>query len=616
MKHVLILLLAFLMVVSLCTCAKQNTAPSEEISTSETEESVFVSTDDAQQEVTDTTESKEPEEILPPEPADEEFVLIADYVSDVKFEIAYATENNFTGRKIYEFSETYLRYGTVKKLKQAAGKLGESGLGLIVWDGFRPVSAQAKLWEFCPNARYVSNPVTGRRTHSRGNTVDISLYDLVTGEPVPVPTGYDDFSHRADRDYSDCDETATANALLLEQIMEECGFSPYFEEWWHYSDSTDYPVEEYFDPGMPNLWTPNCKEFISMRDGSEKVIAEIPKGEPVQLKGWTDKSAKVCYNGTEGYVSANFIMPYDEGYITKTLDTVAPTSVYTYSQMVADMSGLQEKYPDKVTVSSIGMSELGADIPVMLLGNVNAKYHVLLQGAIHGREHLTAWLLMAMADYWLDNSLFSYGNVCYHIIPMTNPDGVTISQNKYLNDTQQEIYLSDLAYGFTTDGESRYAYLWKANGLGVDINRNFPSGWETINSRLLPSSEGFQGTEPFSSAEAAALRDYTLRYPFDVTLNYHAFGSIIYYEYGNKEPVNSQSESLASAVKRVTGYSMHGSAGVAAAGYKDWVMDELGIPSITVEIGTTQPPLDYREIYNIFARNLGTLPAVAKWLQR
>ncbi len=612
MKRLLILLLIVLQIVSLWGCRMQDASSGEDTVSSETAEETGTETTETE----DSTGSSEPVEVLPPEPADEEFVLIADYIPTARLEIAYATENNFTGRRIYEFTETYLRYGTVKKLKQASEKLAESGLGLIIWDGFRPVAAQARLWEIYPNASYVSHPVKGRRTHSRGNTVDVSLYDLTTGQAVPVPTEYDNFSHRADRDYNDCEEEAADNALLLEQIMEECGFAPYFEEWWHFSDSTDYPVEEDFDPAKIAAWTPNCKEYISLRDESGAVVAQIPKGEAFRLKSWTGKLAKVNYDGTEGYVSANFIMPKDEAYLSQCLDTVKPTSAYTYSQMVADMQALQERHPDKVTISSIGTSELGVDIPVMLLGSTDAQYHVLMQGAIHGREHMTAWLLMAMADYWLDHSISSYGNVCYHMIPMTNPDGVGVSQTQTLNDAQREIYNSDLAYGFTTAGESVYAYNWKANGLGIDINRNFPSGWETINNRLLPSSEGFQGLEPFSTAEAAALRDYTLQYAFNATVNYHAFGSIIYYEYGSKEPVNSRSASLASAIKRVSGYPLVGSAGVAAAGYKDWVMDELEIPSVTVEIGTTAAPLAYREIYNVFARNLGTLPSITLWLQR
>ena len=97
-------------------------------------------------------------------------------------------------------------------------------------------------------------------------------------------------------------------------------------------------------------------------------------------------------------------------------------------------------------------------------------------------------------------------------------------------------------------------------------------------------------------------------------MNYHAFGSIIYYQYGDKQPVNSQSLSLGSVVSRVTGYSLVSGSSVASAGYKDWVMDELGIPSITVEIGSNSTPLEDRDLYNTFARFEAFIPAIDQWL--
>lgn len=195
-----------------------------------------------------TAPTELPEETYPlPEPDDEDFVRIIDYIPTARVELAYATVNNFTGCQIYDFTDAYLRYGTVKKLVEASEELAEQGIGLIIWDGFRPVAAQAKLWEICPDPSFVSHPVTGKRTHCRGNTVDISLYDLETGEDLPVPTGYDNFTAYADRDYNDCSEDAAANARLLEQTMEKYGFTPYFAEWWHFTDTVDYPVDEFFN---------------------------------------------------------------------------------------------------------------------------------------------------------------------------------------------------------------------------------------------------------------------------------------------------------------------------------------------------------------------------------
>jgi len=183
-----------------------------------------------------------------PEPEDGDFVRVTVWLPTVREELAYATEHNFTGQRIYDFTEGFLRYGTVKKLALVCEELETRGLGLILWDGFRPLTAQGKLWEACPDPNYVSPPGTGTRSHCRGNTVDISLYDLQTGEEIPMPTGFDDFSLLADRDYSDCAPEAAENARLLESIMEKHGFKPYFKEWWHFSDTVDYPIEETFSP--------------------------------------------------------------------------------------------------------------------------------------------------------------------------------------------------------------------------------------------------------------------------------------------------------------------------------------------------------------------------------
>ena len=125
--------------------------------------------------------------------------------------------------------------------------LEELGLYLKIWDGFRPVSAQFRLWEICPDPTYVANPNSGYSSHSRGNTVDLTLVDG-NGTELEMPTGFDDFSARADRDYSDCTPEEAANAQVLELVMEKHGFSGYFGEWWHFSDTDNYPVEEVFSP--------------------------------------------------------------------------------------------------------------------------------------------------------------------------------------------------------------------------------------------------------------------------------------------------------------------------------------------------------------------------------
>lgn len=185
-----------------------------------------------------------------PEPEDSDLVRVQRYIPEIRMFLAYATENNFTGQIIYGFTDAYLRYGTVKKLELVCRELARQGLGLLIWDAFRPVSAQETLWEICPDPAYVSHPVTGSRSHCRGSAVDVTLIDLETGEELEMPTGFDDFTAQADRDYSDCTAEAAANAKLLEETMEKYGFKPYSAEWWHFADTDEYPVDETFEPGV------------------------------------------------------------------------------------------------------------------------------------------------------------------------------------------------------------------------------------------------------------------------------------------------------------------------------------------------------------------------------
>lgn len=180
------------------------------------------------------------------EPLDDEYVKVSDYIPDVVVDLRYATTNNFTGTAIYDFQDAYLRYGTVKKLAVAQERLKALGFRIKIWDAYRPFSAQERLWQVCPNPRYVANPANGMKAHNLGGTVDMTIVTL-EGADVEMPSEFDDFSVRADRDYSDVSEVAGNHGRMLEQIMTECGFAGYDGEWWDYSDTTQYaPVD--FEP--------------------------------------------------------------------------------------------------------------------------------------------------------------------------------------------------------------------------------------------------------------------------------------------------------------------------------------------------------------------------------
>lgn len=179
--------------------------------------------------------------------SDEDFVKVKAHIPDIVVDLRYATANNFTNQKIYDFTDAWLRYGTVKKLSLVQKELNQKGMSIKIWDGFRPASAQFKLWEVCPNPTYVANPNKGFSSHSRGNTVDITVVGA-NGKEIVMPTEFDDFSNLADRDYSDCSMEAASNSVMLENLMKKHGFIPYSGEWWHFTDEQSYPVDKTFEP--------------------------------------------------------------------------------------------------------------------------------------------------------------------------------------------------------------------------------------------------------------------------------------------------------------------------------------------------------------------------------
>jgi D-alanyl-D-alanine dipeptidase len=154
----------------------------------------------------------------------------------IRLDIRYATKNNFTGTVIYTSAKCFLRRAVAEKLSRVQQVLEKKGLGLKIYDGYRPRSAQWKLWSVCPNEQYVALPAKGSK-HNRGASVDLTMVDNETGREVIMPSEFDDFAPRAHRDYAHMQsEVAKNNCQLLERAMVACGFEPYFGEWWHFND--------------------------------------------------------------------------------------------------------------------------------------------------------------------------------------------------------------------------------------------------------------------------------------------------------------------------------------------------------------------------------------------
>jgi D-alanyl-D-alanine dipeptidase len=162
-------------------------------------------------------------------------VELKSVVTNIRYDLKYATKDNFTGIALYprKTNTTYLRVEPAIALGHVAEELKSKGLGIHIWDAFRPYHVTVKFWELIKDDRYVANPSKGSG-HNRGIAIDLTLYNLTTGELLDMPTGYDDFSEQAHHGNETISEKKKVNRELLRSVMEKNGFLIFQTEWWHY----------------------------------------------------------------------------------------------------------------------------------------------------------------------------------------------------------------------------------------------------------------------------------------------------------------------------------------------------------------------------------------------
>jgi D-alanyl-D-alanine dipeptidase len=163
----------------------------------------------------------------------------------IKLDIRYATSNNFVGRPVYTEARAFLQRPAAEALLKVQHELKKQGLGLVIFDGYRPWAVTKLFWDVVPEdkRKFVANPEKGSK-HNRGCAVDLSIYDLKTGELIPMPSGYDEFTDRASPDYKGGTKEETANRDMLRKLMESHGFTVNPNEWWHfdYKDWQGYAI--------------------------------------------------------------------------------------------------------------------------------------------------------------------------------------------------------------------------------------------------------------------------------------------------------------------------------------------------------------------------------------
>ena len=163
----------------------------------------------------------------------------------IKLDIRYATANNFTGRPVYTEARAFLQRPAAEALVRAHRKLKAQGYGLLIFDGYRPWAITKHFWDITPPEKrnFVADPAKGSK-HNRGCAVDLSLYDLKTGQEVEMPGAYDEFSERSYPTYKGGTAEQRQRRDLLRRALEAEGFIVNEYEWWHfdYKDWRRYPI--------------------------------------------------------------------------------------------------------------------------------------------------------------------------------------------------------------------------------------------------------------------------------------------------------------------------------------------------------------------------------------
>lgn len=353
------------------------------------------------------------------------------------------------------------------------------------------------------------------------------------------------------------------------------------------------------------------------------VLSSILVLEGMGYGGFSSYGAEPSYNEANavgpGIKAATGISDFLDLEITDPI--VKAVDKYSYEQMEADIQSLQSRYGDKISVNVIGSSLDGRNIYDIILGNPDAKAQILIQGAIHAREYMTPLVMMSQLEYALafyDTGHYNYKSVsdmlkktAIHFVPMTNPDGVALSQfgvdairSEDLKQGIRDCYASDIALGRTADTFEVYLTKWKANAAGVDLNYNFPYGWDEIASQLTsPSYAAYKGPAPFSEPESQALSALADQYPWAITVSYHSQGEVIYWT-TSSNGAKMASNTLAEAISVMTGYRMDSSDG--RGGFKDWMQSRSGaVPGVTLEVGRTPCPVPFSEYPAVWKQNKG-----------
>lgn len=289
-------------------------------------------------------------------------------------------------------------------------------------------------------------------------------------------------------------------------------------------------------------------------------------------------------------------------------EIVVPREGYGYDAMMADLRALQARYPF-IEVTSIGDSVLGRPIPAVRIGTGDREVH--MNASFHAHEWITTPLLMkfleAYAAAYREGRRIGnfdipalFRQTTLWLVPMVNPDGVELVQRGISPDNPYYDLVMRANRG-STDFRG-----WAANIRGVDLNNQFPAGWEREVARkpTAPAPRGYPGPSPLSEPESRAMADFTRERNFRRVLAFHSQGEVIFWGFEGLEP--PESERIVRTFAEASGYTPIRYVD-SWAGYKDWFIQEYRRPGFTVEVGRGVNPLPFSQFWEIWGENIGIM---------
>lgn len=357
-------------------------------------------------------------------------------------------------------------------------------------------------------------------------------------------------------------------------------------------------------PDTWNALTPYLLGYVVRKAQRGDTFYQLAKryGIPVELL----MAANPDTNAANIVIGQSLVIPFS-------FPVVSGEISITSELLALYIRGITARYPF-VSSGSIGQSVLGRPLSVLRIGT--GRSTMLFNASHHANEWITTPVVLSFLEEYAQATVLGksigdypaadlYRKTTLHLIPLVNPDGVDLVTGAFPEESGAYRGAQAIAADYPA---IPFPSGWKANIVGVDLNLNYPAGWE--NAKEIKYEQGFRspaprdfvGPEPLSEPESRAMADYTVSNSFKLTLSYHTQGNVIYWKFLDYLPPNSLE--IGKKLAEASGYELELTPAASGyAGYKDWFIQTYNLPGYTIEAGIGVSPLPLSQFDEIYAAN-------------